>query len=223
MKKSGGKKRVLLVDDHPIVRQGLAESINREPDLEVCAEADDRHEALKIIEETKPDLAIIDLSLKNSSGMELIRDIHARWPDLVMLVVSMHDEMLYAERVLRAGAKGYLTKQDATHSILAGIRRVLAGEIYLNPKTASTILARLAAGRKSPTDSIVDSLAEREMQVFELTGEGLNTRQIAERLHIDFKTVETYRARIKEKLALKDASELLQLAIRWRRNEGQAG
>jgi DNA-binding NarL/FixJ family response regulator len=221
MKKPGGKRRVLLVDDHPIVRQGLAESINREPDLEVCAEADDRHEALKIIEETNPDLAIIDLSLKNSSGMELIRDIHARWPDLVMLVVSMHDEMLYAERVLRAGAKGYLTKQDATHSILSGIRRVLAGEIYLNPKTASTILARLASGRKSPNDSIVDSLAEREMQVFELTGEGLNTRQIAERLHIDFKTVETYRARIKEKLALKDASELLQLAIRWRRNGGQ--
>jgi len=204
------------VDDHPIVRQGLAESINRESDLVVCAEAEDRHEALRTIEETKPDLVIVDLSLKSSSGMELIKDIHSRWPRLAMLVVSMHDEMLYAERVLRAGAKGYLTKQDASHSILMGIRRVLSGEIYLNPKTASAVLARLAASRKTSNDSVIDLLAERELQVFELTGEGLNTRQIAERLNIDIKTVETYRARIKEKLVLKDSSELLQLAIRWR-------
>jgi DNA-binding NarL/FixJ family response regulator len=215
----GEKKRIMLVDDHPIVRQGLSESINREHDLMVCAEASDRHEALGVIEQSNPDLVIVDLSLKSSSGMELIKDIHSRWPRLTMLVVSMHDEMLYAERVLRAGAKGYLTKQDATHSILTGIRRVLNGEIYLNPKVASAVLARVATVQKKANDSVVELLAERELQVFELTGEGLSTRQIAERLHIDVKTVETYRARIKDKLALKDSSELLQLAIRWRQEQ----
>jgi len=212
------KKRILLVDDHPVVREGLAESINREGDLMVCAEADDRHEALEAIEQTRPDLVIVDLALKTSSGIELIKDIHSRWPRLPMLVVSMQDEALYAERALRAGAKGYLTKQEATRDILEGIRRVLNGEIYLNQKTASTVLGRLMAGREGGTnDPVVDLLAEREMQVFELTGHGLSTRQIAERLHIDVKTVETYRARIKEKLMLNDSSQLLQLAIKWQK------
>jgi len=136
-----------------------------------------------------------------------------------MLVVSMHDDVLYAERALRAGARGYLTKQEATHGILAGIRQVLRGEIYLTQKTASVVLKRLAGGAQSGADSIVESLAEREIQVFELTGQGLTTRQIAEQLYIDVKTVETYRGRIKEKLGLKDGSELLQLAIRWRQEK----
>jgi DNA-binding NarL/FixJ family response regulator len=214
-----GKRRILLVDDHPIVREGLAERINRESDLMVCAEAEDRHEALQAVPQAKPDLIIVDIALKTSNGIELIKDIHSRWPQLPMLVVSMHDEALYAERALRAGARGYLTKQEATHSILMGIRRVLGGEIYLNPKTASTVLGRLAARHGEVTDSVVDLLAEREMQVFELTGHGLSTRQIAERLHIDVKTVETYRARIKEKLVLKDSSELLQLAIQWQKEK----
>ena len=212
------KRRILLVDDHPVVREGLAERINRESDLTVCAEASDRHDALEAAERTKPDLAIIDIALKSSSGIELIKDIHARWPKLPMLVVSMHDEALYAERALRAGASGYLTKQEATHSMLLGIRAVLRGEIYLNPKAATTVLARVAARKGAVTESVVDALAEREMQVFELTGHGLSTRQIAERLRIDVKTVETYRARIKEKLALKDSSELLQLAIQWQKD-----
>ena len=214
-----GKRRILLVDDHPVVREGLAENINRESDLMVCAEADDRHEALQAIQQAKPDLVIVDLALKTSSGIELIKDIHSRWPQLPMLVVSMHDEALYAERALRAGAKGYLTKQEATRNILEGIRRVLSGEIYLNQKTASSLLGRLAGGGEAVTDPVADLLAEREMQVFELTGHGLSTRQIAERLHIDVKTVETYRARIKEKLMLQDSSELLQLAIRWQKNK----
>ena len=210
-------RQILLVDDHPIVREGLAESINAESDLEVCAEAEDRHEALEAITRTRPDLAVVDLTLKNSSGMELIKDVHARWPHLPMLVVSMHDESLYAERVLRAGARGFITKQEATRNILVAIRCVLGGQIYLNQKTASTVISRLTAQAGSVAQGGTDLLADRELQVFEFTGDGLSIRQIAERLHIDTKTVETYRARIKEKLRLKDSSELLQTAIRWRR------
>jgi DNA-binding NarL/FixJ family response regulator len=207
--------RILLVDDHPIVRDGLAEVINRQPDLAVCGTAEERHEAMKITELSKPDLVVVDLMLRNSSGLELIKDLHARWPKLLILVVSMHDEDLYAERVLRAGARGYITKQEATRNMLQAIRRVLAGGIYLNERTASTVLARLTSKTPSKGELLVDCLADRELQVFELTGTGLNTRDIAAHLHIDVKTVETYRARIKEKLKLKDSSELLQLAIRW--------
>src|SRR5215470_2267207 len=211
--------RIVLVDDHPVVREGLAESINREHDLTVCAQAEDHRAALQAIETTKPELVVVDLMLKASSGMELIKDIHARWPRLLILVVSMHDETLYAERVLRAGAQGYITKQQATRDILLAIRRVLAGGIYLNERTASAVLARLAAKPQAVSNSVADLLADREMQVFELTGQGLSTREIAGQLHIDMKTVDTYRARIKEKLNLKTSSELLQLAIRWSKNQ----
>ena len=210
--------RVLLVDDHPVVRQGLAESINRERDLSVCAQAEDHQGALKAIETTHPELIVVDLMLKNSSGIELIKDIHARWPRLLILVVSMHDENLYAERVLRAGAQGYITKQQATHDILSAIRRVLSGGIYLNERTASAVLARLANKAHAAGNSIPELLADRELEVFELTGRGLSTREIAGQLRIDVKTVDTYRARIREKLNLKSSSELLQLAIRW--NQG---
>jgi DNA-binding NarL/FixJ family response regulator len=210
--------RILLVDDHPMVRERLAEIINRESDLKVCAEAADRQGAIQAAETAKPDLAIIDLALKNSSGLELIKDLHARWPRLVMLVVSMHDELLYAERVLRAGARGYITKQEATRSILLAIRRVLAGHVYLNEKTATTVIARLTSNPQADSASLTDQLTDRELQVFELTGNGLSTRDIAEQLGIDVKTVETYRVRIKEKLDLKSSSELLQLAIRWNQN-----
>jgi DNA-binding NarL/FixJ family response regulator len=211
--------RVLLVDDHPVVREGLAESINRESDLSVCAQAEDHQGALKAIEAHHPELVVIDLMLKDSSGMELIKDVHARWPRLLILVVSMHDETLYAERVLRAGAQGYITKQQATHDILLAIRRVVAGGIYLNERTASAVLARLAAKPHAASNAIPDLLADRELEVFELTGRGLSTREIAGQLRIDVKTVDTYRARIKEKLNLKSSSELLQLAIRW--NQGR--
>jgi len=203
------------VDDHPIVRDGLAEAINLEPDLTVCAAAEDRQGALEAVETTKPDLAVIDLMLKSSSGLELIKDIHARWPKLLILVVSMHDETLYAERVLRAGAQGYITKQQATRDILLAIRRVLGGGIYLSEKTASTVLARLTSKPQAVSDSIAELLGDRELQVFEMTGRGLSTREIAEQLRIDMKTVDTYRTRIKEKLNLQSTSELLQLAIRW--------
>jgi len=209
------RARVLLVDDHPLVRERLAEIINREADLMVSGEAEDRHEAIEAILARPPDLAIVDLTLKNSDGLELIKDIRTRWPKMRMLVVSMHDESLYAERVIRAGALGYITKQEATRKILLAIRRVLAGTIYLNEKIANHILSRLTAhaGRMAATPG--ELLADRELQVFEMTGRGLSTREIANRLHIAVKTVETYRARIREKLRLKDTSELLQLAISW--------
>ena len=208
--------RVLLVDDHPIVRERIMEIINDEAGLTVCGEAEDRQEALEAIQATKPGLAIIDITLKNSNGLELIKDIHARWPKLLMLVVSMHDEALYAERVLRAGARGYMTKQEATSNILLAIRRVLDGGVYLNEKASSKVLSRLLTQPRRGKDSVTDVLADRELQVFELTGDGLSIREIAERLGIDMKTVETYRARIKDKLDLQNSSELLQLAIRWR-------
>jgi DNA-binding NarL/FixJ family response regulator len=211
--------RVLLVDDHPVVREGLAESINRESDLTVCAQAEDHQQALLAIEHHHPELVVVDLMLRDSSGLELIKDIHARWPRLLILVVSMHDETLYAERVLRAGAQGYITKQQATHDILLAIRRVIGGGIYLNERTASAVLARLAAKPQAASHSIPDLLADRELEVFELTGRGLSTREIAGQLRIDVKTVDTYRARIREKLNLKSSSELLQLAIRW--NQGR--
>jgi DNA-binding NarL/FixJ family response regulator len=207
--------RILLVDDHPLVRERLAEIINREADLTVCGEAEDRHEALAAIPTKRPDLAIVDLTLKNSDGLELIKDIRVRWPKVRMLVVSMHDESLYAERVIRAGALGYITKQEATRKILVAIRRVLAGSVYLNETTAYHIISRLTSRAASVGATPPELLSDRELRVFDLTGCGLSTSEIAARLHIAVKTVETYRARIKEKLKLKDSCELLRLAISW--------
>ena len=197
------------------MRERLAEIINREADLTVCGEAEDRHEAIAAIPAKRPDLVIVDLTLKNSDGLELIKDIRSRWPKMRMLVVSMHDESLYAERVIRAGALGYITKQEATRKILLAIRRVLAGSIYLNEEIATHIISRLTAHAGSAAATPAELLADRELQVFDLTGRGLNTSEIASRLHIAVKTVETYRARIREKLKLKDSSELLQWAISW--------
>jgi DNA-binding NarL/FixJ family response regulator len=214
-RKGKRRSRILLVDDHPLVRERLSEIINREPDLQVCGEAEDRHEALVAAQNKRPDLVIVDLALKNSDGLELIKDIHSRWANLAMLVVSMHDESLYAERVLRAGALGYITKQEATRNILQAIRRVLAGNIYVNPRVATHIIARLTTRGGAVAITPAELLADRELQVFELTGRGLNTREIASRLHIAAKTVETYRARIRQKLNLEDGSELLQSAISW--------
>jgi len=209
------RARIMLVDDHPLVRERLTEIINREIDLVICGDAEDRHQALQVIKPCRPHLVIVDITLKSSDGVELIRDIHARRPALLILVVSMHDESLYAERALRAGARGYITKQEATRNILSAIRRVLSGQIYLNDKIASRILSRLATPAPTSGFTPADLLADRELQVFELTGLGLNTRQIAARLHLGVKTVETYRARIREKLDVKDPDDLLSLAITW--------
>jgi DNA-binding NarL/FixJ family response regulator len=213
--KPRNRKGIVIVDDHPLVRERLAEIINREPDLAVCGEAENRHDALEIIASSSPSLALVDLTLKDSDGLELIKDVHSRWPHLLVLVVSMHDESLYAERAIRAGAHGYITKQEATRNMLLAIRRVLAGNIYLNDRISTRIIARLTSRAAPVAASPAELLADRELQVFELTGRGFNTRQIASRLRIAVKTIETYRARIRQKLNLKTPSELLQFAIAW--------
>ena len=209
------RTRILLVDDHPLVRERLAEAINRESDLIVCAEAEDRAGALQVIRSAQPHLVIVDLTLKNSEGMDLIKDIHTQWPNLLMLVVSMHDESLYAERVLRAGARGYITKQEATRSILSAIRRVLAGDVFVSQTMAAQIVGRATSHHGVGSGDPRETLASRELQVFELTGRGLNTREIAAELHIGVKTVETYRHRIREKLGLEQPGDLLRSAIAW--------
>jgi len=216
------KTRILLVDDHPMIRERLVELIERESDLEVCGEAEDRHEALDLVAATQPRLAIVDLTLKSSLGMELIKDLQARYPDVKVLVVSMQEEMIYAERCIHAGARGYITKQQASRHVMRAIRQVLAGGIYLSDFMTHHVLER-SMGRPAQRESleIVSQLADRELQVFELVGKGLSTRQIADQLTLDTKTIETYRARIKEKLGLKDGPELLQRAIAWvHRNNG---
>lgn len=208
--------RIVIVDDHPLVRDQLRAVVESEEDLRICGEAEDGQHALDVIKTTKPDLAILDLMLKGSGGgLELVKEIHVRHPRLFMLVVSMHDESLYAERAIRAGARGYITKQEATKKILHAIRQVLSGEIYLSDKMATKVLTKMTGCRETRGKSSIECLTDRELQVFRLIGHGRSTRQIADELHLDMKTIETYRARIKVKLDIKDATELLQQAILW--------
>ena len=210
-----GPTRILIVDDHPLVRLSLKEFIKREKDLEVCGEAEDREQALAAVETTKPHLAIVDLTLKSSNGMELIKDLRDRHPHVQILVLSMHDEAIHAERAVRAGARGYITKQEATTKVMVAIRQILNGEIYWSEKAAARVASKIAGPAKGTGALPTDCLTDRELQVFEMIGAGRSTRQISAALHIDVSTVETYRARIKEKLNLKDALALLQYAIRW--------
>ena len=207
------KIRILIVDDHPIVRQGLAELVNHEDDFAVCGQAEDYHEALRAIGQLNPNMAVVDISLKETSGLELIKDIHSQHPDLPVLALSMHDETLYAERALRAGAMGYIMKQEATENVIAAIRKILGGEIYVSDRMASRMVRKLVAGQTVTNASSVDCLSDRELEVFRLIGKGHGTRQISERLCLSVKTIETYRAHIKDKLNLADAAELLQYAI----------
>jgi len=216
------KRRVFLVDDHPIVRQGLAELIEPEPDLEICGQAEDAAGALRTIRETRPDLAVVDISLKDSSGIELIKDLKVRFPDLVVLVLSMHDESFYAERVLRAGAKGYVTKDEATEDVILAIRKLLDGGLYLSEKMSAKMLSKFVEGPAERGTTPMERLTDRELQVFELIGQGISTRNIAEKLHLSVKTVESHRENIKRKLKLDNATELLQHAIKWVQIE-QAG
>ena len=215
------KLKVVLVDDHPIVRQGLAQMISREPDMEVCGEAETAAEALKAIAACHPDVAVVDLSLKGTSGLELLKDIKVRFPKLPVLVLSMYDESMYAERALRAGAKGYMMKEEATEKVLAAIRGILGGKIYLSEAMASRLLHMAVGGRTPGGVSPTERLSDRELEVFQLIGQGYGNTDIARQLHLSPKTVETYRAHIKEKLGLSGATELLQHAIHWAQSLGR--
>jgi DNA-binding NarL/FixJ family response regulator len=206
------KTKILLVDDHPLVREWLANLINEQPDLEVCGETGDAGHAFHLIGGTAPAVAIVDLSLEGGSGIELIKSVKAAYPGVAMIVLSMHEEELYAERALRAGARGYIMKREATKKILQAIRAVLAGQSCVSDGIARRVAAksRGSAGGGSG----IDELSDRELEIFQLLGCGMNTRQIADHLHIGFKTVQTYNARIKEKLQLDNATQLLHEAIR---------
>jgi DNA-binding NarL/FixJ family response regulator len=208
------KHKVLLVDDHPLVRRGLADLLGRESDLEICGQACDVSEAIQEIERTTPDLVIIDLTLKGGHGIDLIEKIRARDEQIRMLVSSMHDEMLFAERVLRAGAMGYVTKQESPETLVSAIRQVLRGEVYLSPRMTSRLLHRVAAGAP-PQENPIQTLSNREIEVFEMIGQGLTTLQIARRLELSPKTIETHREKLKQKLNLKNSAELNRRAVQW--------
>ena len=209
------KYRVLLIDDHPLLRKGLAQLINQEPDLMVCGEAEEAPKAFEAVGVLNPDVALVDISLKGGNGLELIKNLKARYPDLPLLVLSMHDETLYAERALRAGSLGYIMKEEALEKVLTALRQVIAGEIFLSERMKGRLLNQLLGGNIKEGGSSIDSLSDRELEVFRLIGEGRGTRQIAEELRLSVRTVEAYREYIKNKLNLKNGTELVQHAFQY--------
>jgi len=211
---------IVLVDDHPLMRKGLARTIESEVDLDVIGQMSSAEEVLEDIEELAPDLAVVDISLPGMSGMELIKHLQSRTPEIKILVVSRHDETLYAERCIRAGAKGYLMKQEAGDVIVKAIRKVLNDRIFVSEEINERLLQSMAeGGRERIMQSPLEVLSDRELEVFELTGKGSSTREIAERLHLSVKTVESYRARIKDKLNLDSGNELMKHAVQWVESE----
>ncbi len=212
--KKARKTRVFIVDDHPLIRLSLKDIFSRETDLVVCGEAGDRKAALEAAGALRPDLVIVDLKLKDSDGLELIKEITGHYPKMLCLALSMHDEALHAERVVRAGACGFVSKHEDVATFMRAVRKALAGEIYWSERAAAEVASRVARPARAK-GLPAEHLSERELQVFESVGTGTSTYEIARTLHIDVSTVETYRARIKEKLGLKNATELLQEAIRW--------
>jgi len=216
------KSKVFVVDDHPIVRQGLALLINRESDLTVSGEAEDAQTAMQAVIAARPDILVVDISLNGPDGLDLLKEIRMRYPDLPVLILSMHDESIYAERALRAGAQGYIMKQEATEKVLVALRRILSHEIYVSERIANRMLQRYIGSRSVGGPRSIADLTDRELEVFRLIGEGHSTRQIAEELHISVKTVESYQAHIKEKLSLRSARELVQHAIKWNITEKTA-
>jgi DNA-binding NarL/FixJ family response regulator len=213
------RKRVLIVDDHPIVRQGLGQMLRQEPELDVCGEAEDVLTAIEALEATHPDLVIVDVSLKGGSGIALVKRIRTGHAKLPILVLSMHDEALYAERALRSGANGYIMKQESPEKVLAAIRRVLMGDIYLSERTASYMVHKYIGVEPRDKGSSLGQLSDRELEIFQMIGHGQTTRQIAGKLHVSIKTVESHRARIKGKMKLKNAADLMQHAIKWVQSE----
>ena len=209
------KIKVLLVDDHPLVREGVANLILQQPDMEVCGEAATEPQALQLIGSIQPNVAVVDLSLENGSGLELIKSIKSMHPAVAMLALSMHDESLYAERVLRAGGRGYIMKQEGGKKLLQAVRHVLSGQIYVSEKMAAGILETFSGRHTEVAASPVQQLSDREFEVFQLIGQGKSTREIAVHLHLSAKTVEVHRLNIKKKLKLKTATDLVRHAVRW--------
>lgn len=208
-------KKIVIIDDHPAIRDGLSTRISLESDLEVCGGAPDVNEGLNLIRETKPDLAIIDISLKTGNGIDLIKQAKDSFPDVKMLVWSMYDESLYAERALRAGAMGYINKENVTDTIILAIRTVLSGQVFLSQDMSAKVLQGMVTGKRQSEKSPIESLSDRELETFQFMGQGLNTVEIAKRMHVSPKTVETYRTRIKEKIQVKDMAQLMREATRW--------
>lgn len=207
--------KILIVDDHPITRDGLATRLSLEKDLEVCGEACDVNDALEVIQSHAPDLAVVDISLESGNGIDLVKEIKYRFPKVRILVWSMYDESLYADRALRAGADGYINKKHAREAIVSAIRTVLAGNVYLCPEHSARLLRQLSQGRQALAADPVESLSDRELEAFSLIGHGMKTREIAKRMCLSPNTVETYRSRIKEKLGLKHTAELARVATQW--------
>ena len=222
-KPAAAQSRVLIVEDHPITREGLAYLINRQPGMTVCGHAEAAPQALEVLKSSEPDLVIVDLTLPGKSGLELIKDIKALHPGLPVFVISMHEESLYAERVLRAGARGYITKEAGGEKVIEAIRQVLRGDIYVSNSVSARILEIFTRGQSERKRSSIEQLSDREFEIFELIGTGLSSRRIADRLHLSAKTVDTHRASIKKKLNFKTTSELISYAARWAASRGNNG
>ena len=222
-RRSAGPARVLIVDDHPVVRRGLAQVLGGTDDLAFCGEAETAADALHAVAETGPDVAVVDLTLKGKGGLELVKDLHARHPGLPVLVLSMHDESLYAERALRAGARGYIMKDGRMEDVVGALRPVLAGRVYLSERMTSRLLGRLTGSGPEDGRSPISTLTDRELEVFEMIGQGLATREIADGLHLSVKTVDTHRENIKRKLNLSSATELYRHAFLWAQQESAGG
>jgi DNA-binding NarL/FixJ family response regulator len=218
MNNQKGCSSILLVDDHPIMRDGISQLIALQPDLEVCGEAGSASDALKFLQKETPDLAIVDISLKDINGIELIKEIKSHSHAFPILVLSMHPETLYAERAIRAGARGYIMKHEPAEKLLQAIRRVLKGKIYLSTEMSESMLDMLLSEKQDDSGPLINRLSDRELEVFTLVGKGLKPRQIAEKMFLSIKTIETYSLRIKQKLNLKDSSQMLQSAIQWIRD-----
>lgn len=210
-----GKHRILLVDDHAIVREGFTEVINGQPDLQVCGEADSAPAAMKAVEQLEPDLVVVDLSLQGGSGLDLIKNLKVLHPILPILVLSMHDESLYAERALRAGALGYVMKRQDSATLLHAIHDVLNGQVFLTPFMRERMLRKVVGAHTLPDGSGIEELSDREVEVFQMLGEGLSARQIAKKLNLSVSTVETHRAHIKQKLHVRTTGELIRAAVEW--------
>lgn len=212
------KSKVFIVEDHPITRNGLAQLISYQDDLQVCGHASTVAKAIDGVDEAKPDLVIVDVSLPDGHGIELVKDLEVRHPQIRILVLSMHDEGLYAERAFRAGASGYVMKQEPADTVLAAVRRILSGETYLSARMQEHVLSHFATGKPAAANSDVERLTDRELEVFELIGRGLGTREIARQLRLGVSTVETHRAHLKEKLDLESGTKLTCRAVEWVNN-----